>query len=374
MKPLYLQIADYITNLIELQNLEEGTELPTQAELAQKFNTTRMTVSQAYRHLSYNGAITRIRGKGTYVSKSGRREKSRAGITEAWGLVIPRVTSYATSSIAHGIMDVADTKGYLIILCSYNYDPEREMAHIQRLVSIGVDGLIIRPGVYEKPPLSVYQMVSDRGIPMVFLNEAPVDAPLIATDHHRAGYMCANHLLGIGRKRLLYCGFEKVLACSLDIRGVEHACRELESRFSRDDVILRGRMYSAPEIREPLREYLRTHGAPDGIICYNDLVASEVYKEVTDHGLHVPDQVALICCEDGPYAVNNPGCPISGAVFPKYDQGFTAGMMLFDLIEEGVITGSKTILMEPKLALRESGGGVEHQYRSGRLTAGAPKW
>ncbi len=60
-------IAEQIRDLIEGQDLQEGTKLPSERVLAERFGTSRPTVSQAIRTLALRGLVESRRGSGAYV-------------------------------------------------------------------------------------------------------------------------------------------------------------------------------------------------------------------------------------------------------------------------------------------------------------------
>jgi GntR family transcriptional regulator, transcriptional repressor for pyruvate dehydrogenase complex len=60
-------IADRIRDFIIRQDLGEGTRLPSERSLAERFGTSRPTVSQAIRTLSLMGLVESRRGSGAYV-------------------------------------------------------------------------------------------------------------------------------------------------------------------------------------------------------------------------------------------------------------------------------------------------------------------
>ena len=66
-RPLYLQIADDLRERVYTQQLPRGARLPSEAELAATYNTTRPTVRQALRTLSEEGLIESRRGVGVFV-------------------------------------------------------------------------------------------------------------------------------------------------------------------------------------------------------------------------------------------------------------------------------------------------------------------
>lgn len=67
--PLYYQIQQNISALIEAQVLKPNDPLPSERELSERYKVTRMTVRQAINQLVSDGLVERRRGVGTFVSE-----------------------------------------------------------------------------------------------------------------------------------------------------------------------------------------------------------------------------------------------------------------------------------------------------------------
>lgn len=61
------EVAEEIRRLIEAEHLAEGTRLPSERDLAERFGASRPMVSQALRMLSLMGLVEIRRGSGAYV-------------------------------------------------------------------------------------------------------------------------------------------------------------------------------------------------------------------------------------------------------------------------------------------------------------------
>lgn len=70
-------IADRISDLIVSQDLQEGTRLPPERLLAQRFGASRPTVSQAIRILALKGLVESRRGSGAYVLRQSADSSAR---------------------------------------------------------------------------------------------------------------------------------------------------------------------------------------------------------------------------------------------------------------------------------------------------------
>ncbi len=67
-KPLYIQMADQLKKDIEQGILKENEKIPTEFELSEKYNVSRITVRKALEILSDEELLTRKQGIGTFVT------------------------------------------------------------------------------------------------------------------------------------------------------------------------------------------------------------------------------------------------------------------------------------------------------------------
>lgn len=68
--PIYRQIADYIIDLINNNQLKPDDKLPSERVLSQMFNVSRNTISAAMEYLFYKGAVCKKGHTGTYISET----------------------------------------------------------------------------------------------------------------------------------------------------------------------------------------------------------------------------------------------------------------------------------------------------------------
>jgi GntR family transcriptional regulator len=66
--PIYYQLEQGIKEMIEKGQLKPGEMIPSERELAEAYNISRMTVRQAINNLVNDGYLVRKRGKGTFVA------------------------------------------------------------------------------------------------------------------------------------------------------------------------------------------------------------------------------------------------------------------------------------------------------------------
>ncbi|MCI8835063.1 MAG: GntR family transcriptional regulator [Ruminococcus sp.] len=78
--PSYVPIYDRLYTDIMDGVYEPGSRLPGEAALAGKYHVSRNTLRQALTVLVEDGLVTKIQGKGTFVTYDGRREQEDHGL------------------------------------------------------------------------------------------------------------------------------------------------------------------------------------------------------------------------------------------------------------------------------------------------------
>lgn len=68
-QPIYVKIMSDIENQIKDETLKSGDQIPTEKELCEFYNTSRMTVNKAISRLCEKNLIERIAGKGSFVKE-----------------------------------------------------------------------------------------------------------------------------------------------------------------------------------------------------------------------------------------------------------------------------------------------------------------
>ncbi|VEU82188.1 GntR family transcriptional regulator [Acholeplasma hippikon] len=78
-EPIYITIQNDIKREIENGTLQSGDLVPSENELKEKYNVSRMTARQALNNLVNDGYLYRHKGKGTFISKR-KIEKNIHGV------------------------------------------------------------------------------------------------------------------------------------------------------------------------------------------------------------------------------------------------------------------------------------------------------
>ena len=74
--PRYKNIQNYILNKIASGEFPNGSQIPTELELAERFKVSRVTVNKAITELSLQKVLLRVAGKGTFVAQQKAQSSS----------------------------------------------------------------------------------------------------------------------------------------------------------------------------------------------------------------------------------------------------------------------------------------------------------
>ena len=85
--PLYYQIEQILREQISSGDISRDEPLPTETQLCEEYGVSRSTVRQAFASLINDGLVSRVPGKGTYLSQGNSEEKTFHFFTDIEDLV-----------------------------------------------------------------------------------------------------------------------------------------------------------------------------------------------------------------------------------------------------------------------------------------------
>jgi LacI family transcriptional regulator len=266
-------------------------------------------------------------------------------------LVVPDIAYPFVAEVAKGVEDEVFKVGYSAILCESQGNEERECACIRLLLTKQVDGIVfVASG--ESP--SYIQALVEQRVPVVVcgrdLPDVAVDT--VITDNAGSGYQATEYLIRSGHHRVGCIVGPPGLGIS-DGRenGYRRALEECGIPWeavltARGDFRCRGG-YDA------MRELLALDDRPTAVFACNDLMAMGAICAASKCGLRVPQDLAIIGCDDIALAsFTNPS--LTTVAHPKREMGRVAVDMLVRRIENRDMRPTKRVL-PTELVIRDSG-------------------
>ena len=269
--------------------------------------------------------------------------------THTLGLVIPDITNPFFPEIVSGAEDAASQAGYSLMLFNTNENAEREQKALHMLEDASADGVII---CSSRLPTNTLELLLRRHSAVVLVNRTTPDglASSVRVDDALGSMRAVHHLRSGGRNTI---GFlsgpqhshsakerHKGFVTALEMTGHEADERLIEPCFPNE----------AGGYDAALRLLARTP-ALDALVCYNDLVAIGALRALTEKNKRVPDDVALIGCDDIRMAsLTQPTLTTLG--INKHALGASSVNMLIQQIEHKQKPDALTL--KPDLIIRQS--------------------
>lgn len=339
MEPLYQHVIASLTADIRSGRFKPGQKLPSEAALVKKFNTSRITVGRALRELQTAGLIERRAGSGSFVS-----QPARENLPLLFGLLIPDLgETDIFDPICAGIAQASEAGDHALLWG--HADPagstkeEQCWALCQQFIARRVSGVFFAPLEFEagaaKSNVRVIRALEDAGIPIVLLDRQASDKPLrskldlAGLNNHRAGYTATEHLVQAGLKRIAFLGYGGAAATvSARMAGYRDALRD-----------------------HGLTELLQEEA--EGIVCINDMVASQVMRAFLSKGTRIPEDLRLVGIDDASFAKLLP-VPLTTVRQPCREIGRAALKAMVERVRDPKLP-SREILLTGDLVVRESG-------------------
>lgn len=194
--PAYQMIYQDLEKKIRNGFWKDGQQLPTEFELSEQYQVSRITVRHALQLLVEKGSILRLQGKGSIVTKKLKSSGVIAVAINDFGPFFGE--EFIKSVIMH-----AEKEGYSVILQTCYYSHQQENTVLLRLLDANIAGLIFVPLYGSKNVSPELKKVADR-LPLVFADRKidGLDAPLVCTDNISATEELCRRLIHIGHRRI----------------------------------------------------------------------------------------------------------------------------------------------------------------------------
>jgi LacI family transcriptional regulator len=279
------------------------------------------------------------------IAQSLRRKK-----THNIAVVVPDVAYPFLAEIARGVEDEGFRLGYNAILCASHGEERKERACLDLVRTKQVDGLVlIGAGGGDR----CLQPLVDEGTPVVLCNmeSQEIEVDTVVADNSGAGYQATKHLLALGHRRIaciagpqeLWTSSERVAGCrrALDEDGVALH----EGLVVRGDFRSRGGFYATNRL-------LDLDEPPTAVFACNDLMAMGAICAASKRRLRIPEDIAIIGCDDiAMAAFTNPS--LTTMAVPKREMGSATVQMLVARIENEDKSVQECIL-PVELVIRDS--------------------
>ncbi len=351
--PLYEQLSAYVLDQVGSGRLKPGDRVPSEKELAEQFNVSRITSKKALERLVLAGVIERVRGRGSFVANKlpdlahidlSHRSKSSAADAprrtngrRIIGLIVPDFSEAYGLKLLHAIEERCSDHHYALLLKrTYGRREEEEQA-IRSFVRLGIDGLIVFPVHGEYYNADLLRLALD-DFPLVMIDRylKGITASAVYTDNNAAAREITNYLLEHGHTHIAF-----VSPPLEDTSSIEERFQGFVAALSQHglnpspELCLTGLLSTLPEAfhsaeigvdENTVRDFIARNPLLTAFVACEYNLALLLVDVLAAMGKHVPEDYAIVCFD-------SPESPFGTPPFTHIQQDETAmGRKAVDLL------------------------------------------
>ncbi len=273
------------------------------------------------------------------------------GRTNLVGVIVKPSIYYASHLVIESVERGLRDGGYSTLLFISGNESGTDESVVEQLMKNRVDGVIAVPGAMT-PPASYHELV-EAGVKLVTLDGLidNLDAPQITGDNYKAGRLAAEHLIGLGHRRIGYLGIPQVSNVGRDrARGVRDA-------FRAADIPVNERWFKETDFNEAAAEkctaeILASGDCPTALLVRHDVAARGAMRAIYAAGLSVPGDISVMGNGDV-LGSDMFRVPLTTVRFPARQMADFCVQTLLDMLA-GRKVDPKTTVFDVELVVRSS--------------------
>ena len=275
----------------------------------------------------------------------------KRGATRNIGLVIPDITNAFFAKLARAVETAASDRGYTVLLCNTDEDPEKERAYLRLLRTQRVVGVILAPaGSGAEYGAELSREVEGPGVFIDRLAEGP-DWDSVVVDNVTGVRDAMNHLIALGHRHIAAVFGRAQVSTTLErMEGYRQALAA--AGIEPDPSLIRVRCSGHDRSYRATQAVLDRPDRPTALFTSNNSVTLGAMHALRDMGLACPDDISVIGVDGLEWAnAISPG--LTTIEQPAADMGARAVSMLLERLENAGSAVSQTRL-PVDLILRKS--------------------
>jgi DNA-binding LacI/PurR family transcriptional regulator len=281
--------------------------------------------------------------------KNGKEDKSI-------GIIIKDLNYPFYTSIATGVEDYANSRGYSVIITSSENKHECEKKFTHLFSAKDIKGAIIAPMIEGSSEIEHLFKLKMINYPFVLLEDVKgIQANVVAIDNIKAIKKAVKYLIDSGHTKIVHFAGPPASSHTHErIEGFRHAFSESTLAFNDEMIVSIGSRFE--ESFGNTLKYFKNKGKkdyPTAIVCFNDQQALAVMTALKKIGIQIPEDISIVGNDDIYYAKIYP-VPLTTIRAPKEEIGRTAAEILIRNIEASTIIPIERVVLDTEFIIRES--------------------
>lgn len=245
------------------------------------------------------------------------------------GIIADNLDDWVLAQFVVGAEREARDRGHVVLIGAVLPGTSDAESYARHLLERRVDGIITAAPTLERNE-KVATMLR-RKVPAVSIHHVPGGGvPVVGSNHKHTGRLAAEHLIDLGHRRVgMICGPRSRIVVASRVRGfragmADAGVRMLSRRIVETDWTPEGGYDATLEL-------LERDPRISAIFAHSDLIAMGVLAALQQTGRRVPDDCAVVGCDDLPFA-SYLIPPLTTIRIPFRETGQSAMALLLDSI------------------------------------------
>ncbi|MFA6960695.1 MAG: GntR family transcriptional regulator [Opitutaceae bacterium] len=358
------EIHETLRREIVEKQWQPDDRLPTEAELAARFECSPATINKAAALLVQAGLIERKPKLGMRVVSNSERTAEPAVQLDAFAFIYPSDQHDGIWRTLKGFQDAGRKTGRRVVMLPSGADYQKEMEFVDRLSEFDVKGAVVfplLPSPQDVVNFSRILIASRLPIVVTEVSLPAIGVPTIIADSFHAACTVTRHLIERGASRIGFlANYANIPAVTEHYRGYLWALEEAGLEPPPGGVVLDPEMN--PDFEHPLSEstalghrlLASAAGALDAAVCTNDYLALGCLHAARERDLQVPRDLRLASCND--YGLAGPdGLTLTTYKIPQEEIGRRSFELLDQIVAKKPLL-HREVIVRGALVQGRSGG------------------
>lgn len=295
MSKRYEFVLKSITDKIADGTYCAGSQLPTENQMTQMYNVSRITIQKAMNILASQNIIERVAGRGTFVKDNSEPIENDAD-RSLYAFVSPNVSA-EMSDIIKGAQDLMLERGHYLTLGVFDNNVQKERNIVEKFISDGVKGLIV--ALWDSNTnKEFYQNLIEKNFPIVFIDKSVngTVGNVVLSNNVEGINSGVSYLIEMGHKKIGYISFPISISDSLNDRITAYVTtmkkNNLEVNPSRFCIT------GHEEAFDKIDTMFKKNPDMTAVMCASDSLALHIYSYANKMGINIPNDLS-VCSFDG---------------------------------------------------------------------------
>ncbi|WP_420110561.1 substrate-binding domain-containing protein [Pseudactinotalea sp.] len=324
-------------------------------EIAQRLGVNDVTIRRDIIELDRRGQLTRVHGGAVRSDATTKVEAGKLLI----GVIVPNISTNCTSIVRGMEVHARSARARLVLGSSHN-EVETEQQCVDRMVGLGVSGIVIAPTVRGTTLDAVSRRATSIPVPVVVL-ERDLSNVLdgnrldnVRVDRNHGVALALRHFQRLGHDAVALAIYDSVLVAD-QIRDGFHGAAAHLGLTHEIDVSLPYASERSEDLTGAIEKLLArcAESGTTALLVHAEGHAGRIVDVALNLGIRIPEDLAIVSYDD--IHADLAAVPLTSVSHPNAELGREALTLLVDRIDD-VRTSStpRHIMLLPELTIRSS--------------------